>query len=315
MKQPGVLVIGGANIDLVATVERSPRPGETIFGSSFKIVPGGKGANQAVAAARLGAKTYFGGCVGSDAFGTQLRETLNAAGIDTTYLKSHPTTPTGTAIILVAGSGQNSIVVIPSANMEFGPEDVCALEPVFAQVQVMLIQLEVPLATVEAALALARRHGVLSILDAGPAQDLPAAILELADIVSPNETEAEALTGVAVLDTEKAREAGQRLMARNCRDCVIKLGGNGAYHCADGESLHVPAYPVSPVDTTAAGDAFTAALGCAWRSLPRVEAIKFANAAGALATLTAGAQPSMPEFEAVKAFLREKGDYFLEQRP
>lgn len=311
MKRPRVLVIGSANMDLVATVPRSPKPGESIIGTNFKTVSGGKGANQAVAAARLGAMTYFAGFVGQDTFGEALRYDLHEAGANTQWLKTHPTASTGVAMIFVAETGQNCIVVVPSANLGLTPDDIEAMEPVFEKVDVVLLQLEIPLDTVEAALDMARCKGVLSILDAGPAQRIPAALVEKADIVSPNETELEAITGVPVEDTDQALEAAMRLRHMGARETVVKLGAQGALYLG-AEPLLVPAYSVTPVDTTAAGDAFTAALGCVWHILPRHEAIQFANAVGALATTVAGAQPSMPTLETVRSFLVKKGDVFFE---
>ncbi|HOT51425.1 MAG TPA: ribokinase, partial [Candidatus Hydrogenedentes bacterium] len=171
--KPRILVVGSANADLVATVPRIPKPGESLIGSSFNVVPGGKGANQAVAAARLGAETYFAGCVGSDAFGDMQQETLARDGINLDYLKRHPSEPTGTAVILVAETGQNSIVVVPAANWGIQREDIARLEPIMKSFDAILLQLEIPLDAVEATLDLARRNGVLSILDAGPAQQIP----------------------------------------------------------------------------------------------------------------------------------------------
>lgn len=311
MNQPKILIVGSANIDLVAGVPRIPKSGETLMGTTFATVPGGKGANQAVAAARLGAKTYFAGCIGADAFGEMQRQTFSEAGIDTTYLKTHPSEPTGTAVILVGDDGQNSIVVIPSANSGILPSDVAALEPLFANLDAVLVQLEIPLETVEAVFDLAHRTGVLSILDAGPARPLSPDILRKADIVSPNESEVEAITGVAVTTLDDAKRAAARLREMGAREVVLKLGANGAYYLGD-ESFHVPPYPIEPVDTTAAGDAFTAALGFAWKSLPRQQAIQFANATGALAATVAGAQPSMPTFAAVRDFLRQRGEHFVD---
>lgn len=300
-----IVVIGSANIDLVTRVPRSPKPGESLIGRSFMTVTGGKGANQAVAAARLGASTVFIGCVGDDAFGAMQRESLAAAGVDVSHVKTHPSEPTGTAVILVADEGQNSIVVTPAANYGLMPEDVSALEPVIAGADAVLLQLEIPLETVESALRIARSHGVLSVLDAGPAQRVPESLLALADIVSPNETEAEAMTGVAVDSLESARTAAARLQAMGAKDVVMKLGARGALHVSDDECF-LPAFKIEAVDTTAAGDAFTAALTLAWGALGREDALRFANAAGALAATVAGAQPSMPTFAAVDAFLRER---------
>jgi ribokinase len=309
MDRPTVLVVGSANVDLVTTVARCPKAGETLIGTSFKTVAGGKGANQAVAAARLGAHTFFAGCVGNDAFGEMQRSTLSEAGVDTTHLKTHPSEPTGTAIIFVADTGQNSIVVVPSANYGITPADVRALRPLFEKLDCVLLQLEIPLETVEATLDLAREAKVLSILDAGPAQRVPAEIIHKADIISPNETEAEAMTGLSVQSLDDAHSVAERLREMGARDVVLKLGENGCLYVGE-ECVHAPAFTVATVDTTAAGDAFTAALGCVWMRLPRREALRYANAAGALATTVAGAQPSMPTAAAVEAFLRERSSEF-----
>ena len=297
---PRILVIGSANVDLVATVPRSPKPGETITGTSFTTVAGGKGANQAVAAARLGAKTYFAGCVGADTFGELQRITLSSDGIDLTYLKAHPTAPTGTALIIVAETGQNSIVVVPSANSGILPEDIERMESLFREVDAVLLQLEIPMETVEAALIMAERTNTLSILDAGPAQRVPGTLLQRVSIVSPNESEAEAITGSSMAS---ARQTAEHLREMGAREVVLKLGANGSFYLNSNESFHVPAFPVTAVDTTAAGDAFTAALACAWNMRTPREALRFANAAGALAATTLGAQPSMPTRTAVEAFL------------
>ena len=307
MSKPHVLVIGSANIDLVTRVPRCPKPGESIIGISFSTVCGGKGANQAVAAARLGAETYFAGCVGDDAFGALQRETLGREGIDLSRLKTHPTESTGTAVILVAEEGQNSIVVTPSANYGITPADIEDMAPLIARMDAITIQLEIPLETVEAALRKARELGVLTILDAGPAQRVPQSIVELAGIVSPNETEAEAMTKVRVESIEDAREAAFRLLHQGARVVVLKLGKMGALYMSANEWFHVPSFKVQPVDTVAAGDAFTAALGIAWQEGLPLEAIRFANAAGALATLKEGAQPSMPAREEVDRFIYERG--------
>lgn len=301
-----IVVIGSANIDLVTRVPRSPKPGESLIGRSFMSVTGGKGANQAVAAARLGAATTFAGCVGNDAFGAMQRESLVAAGVDVSNMKVHPSEPTGTAVILVADEGQNVIVVTPAANYGLTPDDIARLEQVITGADAVLVQLEIPLETVEAALLLARRQQVLSVLDAGPAQAVPESLIALADIVSPNETEAEAMTGVVVESLESALEAARCLRDMGAKDVVLKLGAKGALHLSDDECF-MPAFKIEPVDTTAAGDAFTAALTLAWGALSRDEALRFANAAGALAATVAGAQPSMPMRAAVEAFLRERG--------
>lgn len=300
-----ILVVGSANMDLVTRVPRCPRPGETLIGASFQTVPGGKGANQAVAAARLGAETTFVGCVGGDAFGEALRAGLAAEGVDVSHVKVQADKPSGNATILVGDDGQNTIVVTPSANFELMPEDIEPLAPLFEQATAVLVQLEIPLGTVMAALGYAKRFGVLSILDAGPAQKVPQEILRKASVVSPNETEAEAMTGIRIETLAHAEAAADDLMEQGAREVVLKIGASGAYYAGEVENLHVPAFPVQPVDTTAAGDAFTGALATVWGRMPAPEALRFANAAGALATTVAGAQPSMPTRAAVKAFLKK----------
>lgn len=305
MTAPRILVVGSANIDLVASAPHCPRPGESIMGGSFKTVTGGKGANQAVAAARLGAKTIFAGCVGDDSFGRMQRDSLTAEGIDISRLKTDPRQPTGTALICVADDGQNSIVIVPAANYSIRPEDVENLRGTIEQVDAVLVQLEIPLETVEAVLDTARKAGVLAILDAGPAQSVPHSIISKAGVVSPNETEAEAITGIPVESLDDARRAANALMELGAGEVVMKLGSQGSLYVGE-DDIHVPAFDVRAVDTTAAGDAFTAALACVWEAMPRRQALTFANAAGALAATKAGAQPSMPKREDVNAFLRER---------
>lgn len=307
MDQKTILVVGSANIDLVTQVPRCPKPGETLIGSSFQTIPGGKGANQAVAAARLGANTLFAGCVGDDDFGDLQRRVLQEDGVDVTHLKTDPSEPTGTAVILVADEGQNIIIVTPSANRCIRPDDVAALTSLFDNLDAVLLQLEISLETVEAVLDLAREKNVLSVLDAGAAQELPEAVLRKADLLSPNETEAEAITGMAVSSVDDAFSAAERLHDMGAKEVVLKLGGLGAVYSGE-DSFHVPAFPVQAIDTVAAGDAFTAALALMWRTLSHREAIRYANAAGALATTVVGAQPSMPTAESVKAFLDQHAD-------
>ena len=302
--EPKILVIGSANIDLVTRVPRCPKPGESLIGSSFQTVPGGKGANQAVAAARLGAETWFAGCVGNDVFGQLQRESLAAAGVRVDFLKVYDTEPTGTAVIFVADEGQNCIVVTPSANLRVDADAVRALEPAIRQVDVVLLQLEIDLGGVEAALELARKHGVLSVLDAGPAQQVPDSIIASADLVSPNETEAEQLTGIRIATIDGAESAAQALIERGAREVVIKLGAQGALY-RGAQTFHVRTFPVDVVDTTAAGDAFTAALAMKWNRTGHEEALRFATAAGALATTIPGAQPSMPTRAAVEKLIQE----------
>jgi ribokinase len=302
-----LLVLGSANIDLVARVSRIPRPGETLMGQSFATICGGKGANQAVAAARLGAAVSFLGCVGSDAFGALQRSSLAAEGIDLTRLKTVDGTPTGTAIIEVSDAGENSIVVVPGANFRLAPEDVWACRSVFESVDAVLMQLEVPIPVVEAALDLARETGTLSILDIGSDQPISPEVLGKACIVSPNTSEAERLTGRRVDTPEAIQAAAETLRAYGAEHVVMKLGERGSHYFGSGGDVFVPAFSVEAVDTTAAGDAFTAALGVAWDPADMHATLRFANATGALAATRAGAQPSLPARSEVEALLRARG--------
>ena len=303
MDKRRIVIVGSANIDLVTRVPRSPKPGESLIGHSFMTVTGGKGANQAVAAGRLGMQTTFIGCVGNDAFGAQQRESLAAAGVDVSHVKTHPTEPTGTAVILVADEGQNSIVVTPAANLGLMPEDLLANRAVFEQADVVLAQLEIPLETVMTAFTLARECGALALLDAGPARPIRPELIAMVDVVSPNETEAEALTGIHVDSPDSARAAAQRLLDMGAKHAVMKLGAQGSLYLGPMGDVFIPAFSVKAVDTTAAGDAFTAALALRWGTDSVAETLRFANATGALAATVAGAQPSMPTLDAVEAFL------------
>jgi ribokinase len=226
-------------------------------------------------------------------------------------LKTDPAQPTGTALICVGDDGQNSIVIIPAANFGIRPADIEQMQDLISEMDAVLLQLEIPLDTVEAVLDMSGDAGVLTILDAGPAQKVPRSIISKAGIVSPNETEAEAITGIPIKTVADARRAANALMEMGATEVVMKLGANGSLYVGEDE-VHVPAFDVKVVDTTAAGDAFTAALACAWDAMPRREALTFANATGALAATVAGAQPSMPKREAVNAFLRERGEKTFE---
>lgn len=297
-----ILVVGSTNMDLVMKVDRLPNAGETLLGSSFMTAHGGKGANQAVATARLGGEVWFVSCIGNDSFGHLQREGLSSEGIHLEYLKVTDSLPTGTAMILVSATGQNTIVVTPGANSLLQPEDIMCLDRVFRSVEAVICQLEIPLETVEAVLEMARKHSKMSILDAGPARRVPPEILAKASLVTPNETETEALTGIHVASLESARSAAVQLHNRGVAHVVIKLGEKGSLYLGDREIV-TPGFHVPVVDTTGAGDAFTAALAVFWNRDDLEETLKFANAAGALATTVAGAQPSMPRRVSVETFL------------
>lgn len=294
-----VCVVGSLNADLVVRVRRLPEVGETVTGGVFHTFPGGKGANQAVAAARLGAPVRMVGKVGADSFGRELRAALTRAGVDHGWVGVDPEVPTGVALIGVEESGRNLIMVAPGANARLRPEDVPA-ECVEGS-DVLLLQLEVPIHTVLHAARLGRAAGTLVCLDPAPATDLPDELWRLVDVLTPNRGEAQALAGRPVHDVHGAREAAEALLARGVPRVVVKLGEEGALYASAGEWGHVPALRVRAVDTTAAGDAFSAALGVAlgegW-SLPR--AVQFATCAAGLKVTRMGAQavPSREEVEA-----------------
>lgn len=301
-----IIVAGGVNMDLVARANRMPKEGETLIGSDFTMVPGGKGANQAVAAARLGSNTHFVGRVGGDVFGGRLRENLGSCGVNTDHVLADEG-PSGIAMIIVDETGQNSIVVVLGANGKCRPDDLHRARELFSAADFLLVQLEIPLETVDAALDMARAAGVRSVLDAGPPRKLPLELIRKADVVSPNETETAALTGMEVTDPATAREAAKKLLDDGVETVVLKLGEQGSFVATRDLEEHVPAYRVDAVDTTAAGDAFTAALAVAMADGDDlVGAARFANAAGAVAVTRFGAQPSMPTRDEVSEFIAER---------
>lgn len=290
-------------MDLVATAERLPDMGETVFGKTFTSFPGGKGANQAVAAAKLGAAVTMVGCIGEDGFAGELLQSLSAANIDTSFVRSTADS-TGTALITVGNSGSNTIVVIPGANNQCGKEDVDQALASFHYPGIMIVQHEVPMDTVEYAIKAAKQQGWTVILNPAPARPVSGEILGMVDIVTPNETEASVLTDSSVKSHEDAVAAASKLMTTGVKTVVVTLGSKGALCCTPDRTVDIPAYPVEAVDTTAAGDAYTGALATALaeeKSL--VESLKFAAAAAALAVTKAGAQPAMPLRREVDEFI------------
>lgn len=294
-----IAVVGSLNMDLVTQAAKTPAPGETVIGGDLQKFPGGKGANQAVAAARLGAQVAMVGRVGDDAFGTELRRILAADGVDVTCVWETAVTPSGVALIVVDAQGQNSIVVAPGANMRLTPADVAAATPVIQTAKALLLQLETPLETVQRAAELARAAGVTVILNPAPARPLPAELLALVDILIPNESETAALTGMPTGSEAELAAAAAHLRALGVGTVILTLGARGALLATEQETRHFPAFPVAQVvDTTAAGDAFMGGLATAVASgLPIETAITWGNAAGALAVTRAGAQPSLPTME------------------
>ncbi|SCG55552.1 ribokinase [Micromonospora echinaurantiaca] len=298
-----VVVVGSTNLDLVVTAPQLPRPGETVLGENFRTVPGGKGANQAVAAARAGAACGFVGAVGDDEFGAQLRASLVAAGVDVRGLRTVPG-PSGVALIAVDRDAENFIVVAPGANGELtdlGVDDRAAI----AAADVLLLQLEVPLPTVVAAAGLARAEGTTVVLNAAPAAPLPAELLDLVDVLVVNEHEAAVVAGVFADEPPVLVDALLELVPR----VVLTLGARGAaYADRSGLRLEIPAPRIDAVDTTAAGDAFTGALAVGWAErggavdADAVTAIlRWACAAGAACAQRPGASTALPERAAIEA--------------
>lgn len=301
-----VVVVGSVNMDLVAQVPRWGQLGETLSGASLSYVPGGKGANQAVAAARLGATVSFCGRVGDDPFGMTLRESLRQSGVDDTAVRVTPVTSSGVAWIAVDPQGRNGITVIPGANGTVTPADVEAWSPLISAADVVLVQGEIPLDAIAAVLQVAHAAGVRTVFDVAPVppEPWPAACWK-ADVLSPNQAEAEQLTGIVVQDRTSAETAAKQLLARGARAVLLKLGELGAlWQNGNEPPLLVPAFRVQPVDTTAAGDAFTAGFATAWSAGQSIAAaVRWACAVGACATLKPGAQPAMPTAAEVAAFL------------
>ena len=299
-----VVVVGSNNFDMVANVERPPREGENLLATNLKFFPGGKGANQAVAVARLGAQATFIGAVGKDMVGDFLLRHLNESGIDTRWIRRDASRSTGCAFISIYPSGNNSIVVDPGVNYTLTPADIERAADSIAAADAVLTVLEIPIETVEAVLRAGREAGKLTVLDAGPPRQCSPEMLRLADIVSPNETELEALSKEVVDGRESAEKAAKKLLAAGAETVVAKLGSDGSMLVTKEGSKHFPAYKIEAVDPTAAGDAFTAALTVKLAAgAPIEEAIPYANAAGALAVTKLGALPSLPVRKDVEHFL------------
>ena len=301
-----VVVFGSINMDLVVRTPRLPTPGETLTGHTFFTAPGGKGANQAVACARLGAPTRMVGRVGDDLFGEQLRASLRSFGVQDDGVLTTPG-PSGVALIAVDDTAENTIVIVPGANGAVSIADIPRLERALDGARALLLQLEVPIETVVAAARAAHTRGVTVILDPAPALPLPDELYALADIITPNEHEAATLTGIAVRDDQGAIAAARALIARGARRVAIKLGARGALTAdTEGEQFW-SSFTVTPVDTVAAGDAFNGGLAVALsegRSFD--EAIRWGLAAGALSVTRHGAQPSMPERNEVLTLLAQE---------
>jgi ribokinase len=314
MLKHDVLVIGSLNADLVVRAPHFPQPGETISGGDLHIIPGGKGANQAVAAARQGASVAMLGRVGNDSFGPFLLDSLKSNSVDITHVHADDSA-TGTAIIVVDANGQNSIVLSAGANGKVSPADVdnaTSLRP-----SLILLQLEIPTPTVLHAAQYARKNNIRVILNPAPAKPLPDELIALIDFIIPNETELSLLTGLEVKDIPSAEQAAKKLLERGAKNVIVTLGEKGALLVSGNQTTQVNAHKVNVVDTTAAGDAFIGGFASKIlesdslllemmqqaASLQIEEAVKYANACGALAATKFGAQPSLPTRQEVETFI------------
>lgn len=306
MAAPRILIVGSINVDIVALTERLPTPGETVTGGTLLINHGGKGANQAVAARRLGADVRFIGCVGDDTFGPELRQSMVAEGIGVQGLATMAGMHSGTAVIVVDAVGRNQIAVASGANLHLTVDWVGRFLEDFAWAQVVICQLEVPLDTVLWTLRTARQYGATTVLNPAPAQPMPPEIWALVDYVTPNEVEAAQVSGLPLAALSDADNVARALLARGPRVVLLTLGAQGAFAGTLDQMVHVPAFPVTVVDTTAAGDAFNGALAVALaEGHPLAGAVRFANAAAGLACTQRGAQNSLPVRTQVEALLAD----------
>ena len=303
-QRPRIVVLGSINMDLVAIAPALPQPGQTVLGESFATQPGGKGANQAVAAARLGADVRMIGRVGDDAFGPLLLASLEASGVNVDDVTTSPGTSSGVAVILLDAERQNYIVGIYGANMACDELQVQAADRALEGADALLLQMEIPLDVSLGAAAIARRRGVPVIHDPAPPSPLPDSAYAALDVIAPNQSEAEVLTGIAVEGIDSALEAARVLRMRGARTAIVKLGEQGAVYAASDGDGHVPAFAVDAVDTVAAGDGFAGALAVALaEGRPLERAVRFAAAAGALVVTRRGAQDAMPERREVELLL------------
>jgi len=302
---PDILVVGSLNADLVVRAPRFPQPGETISGEDLQVIPGGKGANQAVAAARLGANVSMLGRVGKDNFGDFLLDNLKSNHVDSQFVQRDDAS-TGTATIIVDGNGQNSIVLSAGANGKVSPADIESAS--FFHHKLLLLQLEIPTLTVLRAAQRAKENHMVVILNPAPAKEIPDELIALTDFIIPNETELSLLTGMDVSDIPSTEKAAHILLQRGAKNVIVTLGSKGALIVDKNTSKQVDTYAVNVVDTTAAGDAFIAGFASVLDSSSKLDAVRYGCACGALATTKFGAQPSLPTKEEVEAFLANARD-------
>ncbi|MBT3180239.1 MAG: ribokinase [Candidatus Marinimicrobia bacterium] len=300
-----VTVVGSFMYDLVATVPRRPRAGETLVGDSFGMFLGGKGANQAIAASRAGATVTMIGRLGNDLFGKQFLEKFSQEGINTDFVVQDKENGTGIGMPLIDSSGDNSIVIIPQANMALTVKNINQAEASIAKADVLVMQCEVPLEANQRAAEIAKENGTLVILNPAPAQLIPNHTLELVDIITPNETETEILTGLPTKTEDEVILAGKSLLSKGVKTVILTLGERGSMLLTKNGEKIIPAFDVNAVDTTAAGDSFCGALAASLADGKSINSsVEIANAAGALAVTILGAEPSLPHRDAIESLLQ-----------
>lgn len=306
MARPSIVVVGSSNTDMIIKLDRIPRPGETLLGGQFAMAAGGKGANQAVGAARAGGAVTFVARVGDDMFGRQAIAGFVRDRICVDYVSKDRRAPSGVALIFVAKDGQNSIAVAGGANTRLSPADVGRAAHAIKDARTLVLQLETPLAAVQAAISIAARSHVPVILNPAPARPLPDKLLSRVSILTPNETEAELLTGVTVTDDSTAERAAAALLERGVGTVILTLGARGAFVATRDTKQLVQGFKVRAVDATAAGDVFNGALAVALaEGRQLLDAVRFANAAAAISVTRLGAQPSAPSRSEIDRLLRK----------
>lgn len=307
--RPKILVVGSFMMDLVVRTPRAPEEGETIIGSNFSRFPGGKGANQAVAASRLGANVFMAGKLGEDDSGEKMLEALHRENVATEHVRRNKEAATGMGFVTLDQHGNNRIIVIPGANLCYDLDDLATLEELIPEMDIIMLQLEMDLNVVKEAAKMGAKHNVPVLLNPAPAQKLDDEFLEMVTYLTPNETESEILTGIPVIDLISAEKAAKKLVARGPKCVVITLAEKGAVLATKDTFIHVPGFPVTPVDTVAAGDAFNGAFALAIaQALPLKNVLRIANAVGALTVSREGAIPSLPTKEEVEAFMAKHSE-------
>ncbi len=304
-----IVVIGSINMDLVIKSSSIPKPGETVIGESFYKAYGGKGANQAVTVSKLGGDCYFIGRIGKDLFGNELKENLLKNQVNIDYLTEDDSSLTGIAFIIVDQDGENSIVVAPGANMKLNKEDIERAIPIISKASTLLIQLEIPIETVEYSLNLAKSYNLISILNPAPARKkIDKDIISLVDIITPNRSELAMITGIELKDDDDIIKAGKRLLEYGIKWVIVTLGSRGVMAIGEDREIYIPAIKVDPVDTTGAGDVFNGALTVKLSQGEPIErAIKYAVVCAGISVTRKGAQSSIPTSEEVESFIKKEG--------